>query len=120
MTVEAVVVTYLDNDSVTQRSKASRRRTWLSVIVAVVVATGLIVVAAFTILTRNPSPDAFYDPPSDMGAPGTIIRSEPFSTGVPAGSTGWRILYASTDPQGRPVAVSGLVIVPQTIAAAHP
>jgi acetyl esterase/lipase len=120
MTVEAVAVTYLDNDSVTQRSKASRRRTWLSVIVAVVVVTGLIVVAAFTILTRNPSPDAFYDPPSDMGAPGTIIRSEPFSTGVPAGSTGWRILYASTDPQGRPVAVSGLVIVPQTVAAAHP
>jgi acetyl esterase/lipase len=77
----------------------------------------LVVVAAaaavFVIWTRNPSPGAFYDPPSDVpDEPGTIIRSERFTDGIPDGARGWRVLYASTDEEGEPIAVSGLIVAP--------
>jgi pimeloyl-ACP methyl ester carboxylesterase len=43
--------------------------------------------------------------------PGDILQAAPL-TGAPAGATATRILYASTAPDGTPIAVSGLVIVP--------
>ena len=43
--------------------------------------------------------------------PGDILQADAFP-GAPPGSTATRILYASTAPDGRPVAISGLVIVP--------
>jgi acetyl esterase/lipase len=71
-------------------------------------------VVLFVVLTRNPSPDSFYTPPSDLPAkPGTIIRSEPFTAGVPEGARAWRVLYASTGEDGRPIAVSGLILAPE-------
>jgi acetyl esterase/lipase len=82
------------------------------------VGIGLVLVAllagfVFLAATRNPAVPPFYDPPADLSAsPGTILRSEPFDQGLPPGSKGWRLLYASTDPEGRPIAVSGLVIAP--------
>ena len=82
-------------------------------IVIALVALIVIAVVVFVVATRNPSVGAFYDPPHDLdAAPGTILRSEPFADGLPDGSTGWKVLYASTDPSGRPIAVSGLVIAP--------
>lgn len=63
-----------------------------------------------------------------QGAPGTIIRSEEVGDG-PWGARSYRILYRSTDPQGEPIAVSGMLIVPDgappaggfpVIAWAHP
>ena len=78
-------------------------------LLAVVLLAGFVFLAT----TRNPDVPTFYDPPADLSAaPGTILRSEPFDQGLPFGSTGWRVLYASTDPDGRPIAVSGLVIAP--------
>ena len=72
-----------------------------------------VTVVLFLWATRNPSVDAFYDPPDDLSAPpGTILRSEPFDRGIPPGSRGWKVLYTSTDPDGDPIAVSGLVIAP--------
>jgi acetyl esterase/lipase len=62
------------------------------------------------------------------GPPGTLIRQEPMS-GAPDGAAAYRILYRSTDPQGTPIAVSGVIIVPRgpapeggrpIIAWAHP
>jgi pimeloyl-ACP methyl ester carboxylesterase len=76
----------------------------------------VVLLAGFTFLaaTRNPSVPDFYDPPADISAtPGTVLRSEPFDVGMPTGSKAWRVLYASTDPDGRPIAVSGLVIAPE-------
>src|ERR1700732_1400675 len=48
--------------------------------------------------TTAHSPDAFYDPPSDLSRqPGALLRSEPLKDVIlPAGMRGWRILYATT------------------------
>ena len=45
------------------------------------------------------------------GPPGSVIRDEPM-VGAPAGGIAHRVLYRSTDPEGKPIAVSGVVIVP--------
>lgn len=60
--------------------------------------------------------------------PGDILRVWPLPGGAPAGSKAYRILYRSTDFNGRPVAVSGAVIFPDApsakprdvVAWAHP
>jgi acetyl esterase/lipase len=51
------------------------------------------------------------------GAPGTIIRQEPMF-GAAAGAASYRVLYRSTRPDGAPIAVSGIVIVPAGVAPA--
>jgi acetyl esterase/lipase len=43
------------------------------------------------------------------GKPGTLLRSEPMS-GAPAGAVAWRVLYVSSDENGRAIRVSGVVI----------
>jgi acetyl esterase/lipase len=62
------------------------------------------------------------------GPPGSIIRQEPM-VGAPDGASAYRVLYRSTTPEGRPIAVSGVIIVPNgtapeggrpIIAWAHP
>jgi acetyl esterase/lipase len=60
------------------------------------------------------TPDAFYTAPDafEATAPGTLLRSEPFDRGLPDGVRGWRVLYRSSDADGVPVAVSGLVLEP--------
>lgn len=62
----------------------------------------------------------FYEPPAQIPAtPGTIIRSEPASSPLDklniASSqyTAQRVMYASKDRLGRPIAVTGLVITPK-------
>lgn len=94
----------------------ARRRRPLRTLVRVVLVLALLAaggVIAFLALTRDPEPGDFYDPPDEIAEPpGTVLRSEPFDRGVPAGAEAWRILYASTDDAGRPIAVSGLVIAP--------
>lgn len=68
----------------------------------------------FVLATRNPEISAFYTPPDDLsGAPGTILRSEPFSDGIPSDAQAWKVLYVSTDEHDEPIAVSGLVIAPR-------
>lgn len=58
-------------------------------------------------------PDAFYDPPpGHAGAPGTLLRHEPFARGLPGGARAWRILYTTTRADGAPAVASGLVVVP--------
>lgn len=74
---------------------------------------------------------AFYQVQSDVeldGPVGTIIRQE-LMFDVPNNTTAYRILYRSTGLDGKPVAVSGMVIIPQgspppggrpIVAWAHP
>jgi len=57
-----------------------------------------------------------YDEPVGVGAPGTIISDEPMPG--PEGAETWRVLYRSTDPNGVPVAVSGIVMIPHGAAPA--
>lgn len=69
-------------------------------------------------------------PPETLAAaePGTVFKSWPIETGLPAGYRGDRILYRSTDQNDAPVAVTGVVLYPaaptdkprDVVAWAHP
>ena len=87
-------------------------------IVTTVIALLLAGWSAFQVLAQPPRPDSFYKPPTVLpsGPPGTIIRSEPISSVPPAGARAWRVLYTSTDPSGRPIAVSGVIVAPDRAA----
>lgn len=85
----------------------------------------LVVVAGVAIgvtlyVTRAPDPGPFYEAPAgaDDAAPGALLRDEPFTTGIPDGARAWRILYSTAGMDGRPVAVSGLVIAGAAALAA--
>jgi alpha-beta hydrolase superfamily lysophospholipase len=57
----------------------------------------------------------FYEPPQPLekAAPGTLIRSEPFSGyAVPKGARAVRILYHSRALNGGDIAASGVVLIP--------
>jgi pimeloyl-ACP methyl ester carboxylesterase len=56
----------------------------------------------------------FYEVPDGAvgaGGPGSIVKSEPLLS-APLGSRGWRIMYRSTDLDGRPVIATGVVVTP--------
>ncbi len=55
-------------------------------------------------------------PAPESAAPGTIVRQEPV-VGPPEGAKAWRVLYHSTDVDGKDTLVSGLVIAPAAPAA---
>jgi len=79
---------------------------------AALVAVAGVAVGIALYATRAPEPGPFYEAPAgtDDAAPGTLLRDEPFTAGIPEGATAWRILYSTTGMDGRPVAASGLVI----------
>lgn len=58
--------------------------------------------------------ESFYDASVTelRGAPGSIIRMEPLA-GAPFGASAFRVLYRSRDRKGNPIAVSGVIVVPQ-------
>jgi alpha-beta hydrolase superfamily lysophospholipase len=87
------------------------RRLVIAVLVIVLAAIGGW--ALFVKSTRPDEPGAFYRPPSPLpeDRPGTIIRREVID-GFHSGATAYRVLYASTGYDGRPAAVSGIVVVP--------
>ncbi|WP_309112758.1 alpha/beta fold hydrolase [Saccharothrix sp.] len=85
----------------------------VAAVCALVVAVALLVVSV-RVHGAAPRPDAFYDPPSDAPTtPGLLLRSEPFTRGVPAGARAWRILYTTTRDEGVPATASGLVLAPE-------
>jgi alpha-beta hydrolase superfamily lysophospholipase len=75
-------------------------------------------------LPYGPSPEATADPsfydvgtlgPAQVTAaePGDVLRVEDVDlTGPLAGASGWRVLYRSTDADGAPAVVSGMVLAP--------
>ncbi|HUO51243.1 MAG TPA: lipase family protein, partial [Gemmatimonadaceae bacterium] len=60
-----------------------------------------------------PKPGAFYALPASSvpATPGELIRYETMPR-APVGAQAWRVLYSSTGVDGKPVAVSGVVLVP--------
>jgi acetyl esterase/lipase len=101
------------------RTRRSRLAVALSVVAALVVVIVMIIVGAWLLAEETVEPDdptAFYDPPERTEeAPGTVLRSETIA-GAQPGATTTRVLYASTDPAGDPIAVSGVVITPDGAA----
>jgi uncharacterized membrane protein HdeD (DUF308 family)/acetyl esterase/lipase len=96
-------------------------RRWVRVGAAVVAL--VLAVTAASVVTRvraaGPEPDAFYAASTVPSTPGSLIRSEPFTRGVPEGARGVRILYSTTDASGDPALASGLVVLPAT-GSDHP
>lgn len=68
--------------------------------------------AIFQVVSQPDEPAAFYDVPDPLpdGPPGTLIRHESIDASA-AGQRAWKVLYTSTDPEGDPIAVSGVVAV---------
>lgn len=61
--------------------------------------------------SKSPSVDAFYSAPASVPAqPGVLLKSEPFTTAVPAGARAWRILYTTKTHDGAPTLASGVVL----------
>jgi pimeloyl-ACP methyl ester carboxylesterase len=60
------------------------------------------------------APDAFYDPPARVPSrPGALLRSEPLAdVTLPAGMTGWRILYTTTVNDSTPATAVATVFAP--------
>ena len=78
---------------------------------------GLIVVA--WLLTRPATPDDFYTADPGPGAPGSALRHEAFTRGVPVGARAWRLLYTTTIATGAP-AVASAVVMTSTARASRP
>ncbi|MGB3697312.1 MAG: lipase family protein [Gordonia sp. (in: high G+C Gram-positive bacteria)] len=79
-----------------------------------------LVVATIVVRGDAPEPGAFYR--AELAAdtrPGTLLKSEPTTAGVPVGARGWRILY-STMREDRPALASGLVLAPTAATGPRP
>lgn len=74
-----------------------------------------LVLASLGVLFASPAAaqGAFYSASvSEIAGPvGSLIRKEP-RVGAAAGATAYKVLYRSTKPDGTPIAVSGIIIVP--------
>jgi pimeloyl-ACP methyl ester carboxylesterase len=106
----------------TNYTRRCRRKWMLNAIVAAA--------AVFVLAQIASAQTAFYDAPESLlaGSPGSLVRQEPMD-GAPLGASTYRVLYRSTGLNGRPIFVSGVVIVPQgapprggrpIVAWAHP
>lgn len=93
----------------TRRHRWSR---WL-LIAAGLFATVGIAIWAWSLPSR---PDHFLQAADDdtKASPGTLLRSEPFTRGIPPTARGWRIVYATTDGSGSARLGSALVLAPRT------
>ncbi len=78
-----------------------------------------LVLAALGGCATSPVVGSFYQVgPGPLNArPGDLLRAEPMS-GAPDGARAYRILYASTALDGNPIPVSGVVIMPRSVATA--
>ena len=95
------------------------KRLWTRAKRALIIVAGLalalVALGAFALwrLSIPPQPGEFYTAPAgEPAAPGTLIRAEAITSGVPEGAVAQRVLYWSTGVDGQPVPVSGVVIAP--------
>lgn len=105
-----------------ERRSRGRRLARTGGAVASVLVVALLVSGTVALHRATPVPDAFYTPPATVpGQPGRLLRSEPFSRGMPAGTHAWRILYTTTRDAGVPAVASGFVLVgDQAVAGPRP
>jgi pimeloyl-ACP methyl ester carboxylesterase len=98
-----------------EHRRRPRVRWWITVaaaVLAVLAVTG-IVRTAISDVAEHETLGSFNVLPSPLppGPPGSIIRSERL-LGAPDGAVAWRVLYHSTDLEGRDIGVSGVVVAP--------
>lgn len=69
--------------------------------------------AAPSEVSRGVTIPAFYDPPADLpAANGALVRTEPLPLALGLSGTATRLMYKSTDSNGKAVAVTGAYIEP--------
>lgn len=93
------------------RPKPLRR--WLRVVGAVLSLALAVAVAGLGAQLRSGAPrvDAFYDAPATVpDGPGHLLKSEPFTMGVPTNAKAWRILYTTTRDDSTPAVASAVVL----------
>lgn len=93
-------------------------RIGLAAVTAAVCVAGII--TAPSAAYADPSTDPFYKPPTKLpaGAPGDIIKMDSFNPQALPGwnlldANAWRVMYRSTSATGKPIAVTGGVLVPK-------
>jgi pimeloyl-ACP methyl ester carboxylesterase len=98
------------------------RRSLVAALIALVTLVALPAVAGAKVRI-GPSGTKFYSPPKSLlkGKHGTLIwaRKANGATTLKSGSASWTVLYRSVSPQGKPIAVSGLVTLPKGKAPKH-
>lgn len=109
-----------------KRTRSTARQTF-----RLAIAYGMAALIMWAVFYNAPAKadDQFYHPESRelAGPPGSLIRSEPMPF-APDGASAYRILYRSLGLHGEPIAVSGVLIKPDTgrddtrpvVAWAHP
>lgn len=95
-----------------------RKRALLVLAVVLLASLGVVPAAAAPATDPGPAGDAFYTPPSPLpaGSPGDVIRARPAKAGPPTArslANAWQVMYLSTNALGKPVAVTGIVLVPK-------
>lgn len=98
----------------------STARRWLRTTGAVAVVALAVATAGVSVALGEGSrvTDPFYAAPRIVAdEPGTLLRAEEFTRGVPPGAQGWRILYTTTHGDGSAAVASGLVVVPASDAS---
>ncbi len=101
----------------------NRSRCFLSRLIALVARVGLLL-AVVTVVAwfaaRPATPDVFYSYSLPQDAPlGALLKSEPYTTSVPEGARGWRILYV-TARGGKRALASAVVVLPAHTGADRP
>jgi acetyl esterase/lipase len=96
-----------------RRAARPWRRDHVAAVIALAAAAALLLAAL-----PAQAQEAFYVASADelRGAPGTVIRHERMQSSPPGG-TAHRVLYRSRGLRGEPIAVSGVVIIPQQVFA---
>ena len=93
----------------------------MATVLAIAVLLGSVAVAAMAPPRTEEFPGgAFYTPPGRLvaGPHGTLVRYERVQPGTLPGATTWRVMYRSESVAGDPIAVTGLVLVPDAAAPA--
>lgn len=97
-------------------ARPSVLRRWVRTVAAVLalVLAGAAASVSLSIRAGSPVVDDFYAAPRTVpDEPGQLIRAEPFTRGVPQDALAWRMLYTTTNQDGRSAISSGIVVVPR-------
>lgn len=99
-------------------SAAHRWGRLAAAIVAIVVAIPLAVVSVGLHTPAGEQPGPFYSADIAPGtAPGTLLKSETFTRGIPDDAQAWLILYTTTGRGGAIVPASAIVLAPEDLPA---
>jgi len=104
-------------------ARPSVLRRWVRTVAAVLalVLAGAAASVSLSIRAGSPVVDDFYAAPRTVpDEPGELVRAEPFTRGVPQDALAWRMLYTTTNQDGRSAISSGIVVVPREGAGDWP